>query len=139
MKILCTEDRLKITIEDVTFIVAPLTYKARQEMESCSTMQEGTDLVQLSRYNKVAIKHGLKEIKGFIKMDDKPYELRFNDDSDTLTDECIAELMGVQACHKMAGIIYQLMSQDISLEDVVTGKKMDDMTIEYQGISVKKS
>jgi len=76
----------------VTFWVAPLSFHAKIEMESCTKLVAGVEVLDQVKRSYTCLKYSLKEVEGLKLSDGSEYELSF-DPSGCLTDECVNEVM----------------------------------------------
>ena len=92
MKLYKITDRIKIKIGDMVVSVSPLTYD--QKIEIQTALSQGTDAKSLYTGSILAMRYGIKEIKGIELIDGSEYELQFEDG--VLTEECAKELLNVE-------------------------------------------
>lgn len=96
MKILRLEDRFKISMNGVTFTVAPLS--GRQKLEMTSMIRQHPDgklYLDKPSQELYLVKHSVKSVEGLKDFDDQNYELEFN--GNELSDDCAEELLSFLA------------------------------------------
>ena len=99
MKILTLKDRVKITVDDVNFYVAPLSREAKRELAGCRFVEAGEDKMDLYQANTILLKYGLKDIDGLKDYHGDDYKLEF--DGETLSDDCISDILNIPVKDKL--------------------------------------
>lgn len=111
-------DRIKLKVGDVTFTLAPLSGIHKQEILSLMAMKSGEVIQNHDKAQRIYLKHAVKKIEGVQCYDQSDYELSF--DNDSLTDDCVDELMYLSENEKLIAsawaTLHQLAKQD-GLED----------------------
>lgn len=126
-KILRMSDRIHLKIDDVTFELAPLSFSRKQELASCTRIVKGEEHYDLLRAQFLYIKYSLKKISGVFDYDGTEYTLSFEGDS--VTDECVSEIMNLDQRNKLTVSAWQILNGIKDLEDPVTGEKLDGVEL----------
>lgn len=129
-KILKMTDRIALTIGDVTFKVAPLSFLQKQELANCTKMNGGDEIFDLVRAQAMYIKFALKDIQGVEDYAGKKYELTF--DGDVLSDDCVSEVLNLEQREKLNIAAWQLLQGIQDLKDPVTGEPMQGVELEVE-------
>jgi len=127
-KILRLTDRIKLTIGDVVFTIAPLNHHQKINLSNCTTVKNGEDHYDLLRAQALYLKYGVKGVEGVVGYDDQPYVLSF--EGDELTDDCVSEILGLEQRGKLTTAAWQLLNGVKDLVDPVTGEKLDGVSLE---------
>jgi hypothetical protein len=91
MKVLRKTDRVKFKIDEVEFVIAPLSYRDRIELSTTVKSASGEVVSNYLEQTLLMLKKCLKGISGLTDFDGIAYELSFN--GDELSDECADELL----------------------------------------------
>ena len=126
--ILRMTDRINLKIDEVTFIIAPLSYQRKQELASCTKIVNGEEHFDLLKSQALYIKYSLKDVKGITDVDGKDYELQF--EGDCLTDDCVSEILSLEQREKLNIASWQLLNGLNDLKDPVTGDKLEGVELE---------
>lgn len=129
-KILRLKDRIKLTIGEVTFKIAPLSYLQKQKLAGCTKMQDGKEIYDLARAQAMYIKFALKDIEGVEDYSGNKYELSF--EGDELTDECVSEIFHLEEREKLNIAAWQLIQGVQDLKDPVTGEALEGVDLEVE-------
>lgn len=139
MKIIRTTDRIKLTIEDAVFYLAPLTYDQRAEVGAQYRREGGTevkDYQDMIKIGKLYLKYALKDVEGIETLEGEKYKLKF--ENNLLSDESVNDLMNIPVS-KTLNDIAQTMFVQIPNEILDSeGNKLDGVEIEFIGESLKK-
>lgn len=131
MKILRMTDRIRLTVGELEFLLAPLSKDRKSEvLNYSSTIEGGNMMVNLAEAQLLYLKYGLKDIKGLTDHDGKPYKLEF--ENDHLTEDCLSELFGIQDAIDKVCLFYNqnLTTFSDELKDPTTGKKIKGVKLE---------
>lgn len=133
-KIYKTSDRITIAIDDIKLVVSPLTYETKCDIQANLLTGDAMGIVKAA---KLAIQHGVKDIKGVEHADGSEYELQF--ENGVLTEECIDDLLNIDQDSKLSFVCTKLLD-GIPKEfiDPQTGKKMEGIKIERPAVRGKK-
>lgn len=101
-KILRLTDRVKLTVGDVSFYLAPYTWGQKMEMSNCTYTKSGQAIVDTYKIQILMLKYGIKNVEG---IDD--FDLKFDADGN-LTDESISELLYLEQTTKMINAAYEI-------------------------------
>jgi hypothetical protein len=94
MKVLRKSDRVKFKIDNVEFVIAPLSYRDRIELSTFSKTSAGEQASSYLEQTLLMIKKCLKDVKGLKDHAGKEYDLDFtSEDKSELTDDCADELL----------------------------------------------
>lgn len=116
VKILRINDRVPVKIDEITVSISPLTYKQKIEIQDCGFMITNSGLVQKQKFdiNKMiflVLKFTVKDVEGLEDIRGNKYKLEFEDeDKQSLTDECVEDLLNVPMKNKMSLVLMQLMN-----------------------------
>ena len=127
-KIQRLSDRIKLTIAEVVFTIAPLNFMQKQELAECTKMQGGEEVFDLLKAQVMYIKYALKDIEGVEDYNGKKYELEF--ENDQLTDNCVSEILCLEEKEKLTIAAWQLLNGISGLKDPVTGKELEGVELE---------
>ena len=134
-KILRLSDRIKLTIDDVTFTIAPLNHFQKIELSNCTTVKNGEDHYDLLRAQALYIGFAIKDVEGIEDYDGNPYELEFN--NDVLTDNCVSEILSLDQRSKLTTAAWQLLNGVNELLDPITGEKLEGVELEVNSSGKK--
>jgi hypothetical protein len=98
--VLKMSDRVNVKIGKVSFSLAPMNYLQKQSIAACTRMVGGIEELDLLSSQALYLKLSVKEVKGLMGYDKKPYELEF--EGDTLTDDCVSEIMNIEQSQTLA-------------------------------------
>ena len=102
-------DRLKIKIDDLQFVISPLSLHEKTEVQQLMVeAQSKGNIGKLTKSICKTIQYSLKDINGLYDCDDQPYKLSF-DDSGMLTDECLDELMNLELSDRLQQVCVRLL------------------------------
>ena len=125
-------DKVKVSIDELEFELAPLSFAAKMEINEHLVNASKEDINASMKASRVAMKHSIKSVKGIECLDGEPYELVF--DGDILSDECIDELLNLEHCPKlMVACISFLKDIPKEIVDPQTGKKLEGVEIKMPG------
>ena len=127
-KILRLTDRIKITIEEITFTISPLSHQKKLELANCTKIVDGENVYDLFKAQTLYLKNCLKDIEGVEGFDGEKYELEF--DGDELTDDCLSEVLNLEQRHMLTSASWQLLNGYKELLDPITGEKLDGVSVE---------
>jgi hypothetical protein len=130
-KILRLTDRIRLTIGDVVFVLAPLSHFQKIDLSNCTTIRNGEDSYDLLAAQALYIKYSVKSIEGLETYDGNKYELEFN--GDELTDNCVSEILSLEQKSTLAISAWQLLSGIKDLVDPTTGEKLEGVELEVVG------
>ena len=129
MKIYSPKDRVRVTVDGVSFLFSPLTMKQKAEVMGCLTVKSGNMVQDRWEMVRLALKYSLKGVEGLEDSEGKPWALALDsegvaqeslDDLSNLSDK--ADLLFSAALQMTTGIPTQLIDGD--------GKP-------YEGVEVK--
>jgi hypothetical protein len=121
-------DRIAVKIDDVTVKLSPLTI--HQKVETTQAMYNGqanADLRELTRGTVLALKYSVKSVEGVYDSDGKPYQLQFEGDS--LTEECVDDLMNLQITKKLALVCAGMLNGIPEEFTDISGNKIDGVEL----------
>jgi len=128
-------DRLRITIEDVCFIIAPMSEHRKSEMRTAQSMHGGDEISKVLDSQSMYIKYCLKDIEGVENFAGDKYELEFTNDSQTeLTAECVSEVMNIEQTMSIVTAAYSQLNGIRELVDHETGKRIEGVKLEVQTV-----
>lgn len=110
MKIYRLEHRIPVKLGEVTFWLGPISHEQRTKIFSFVKPEgspEKTDHVALSN---TALRFSIKGIEGVEYPDGSPYQLSFDSDGG-VSDECLSELMQLEAMPKIIALCSQFLTQ----------------------------
>lgn len=134
-KILKMSDRIHLKIDEITFVIAPLSYMQKQELASCTKIIKGEEHYDLLRAQALYIKYGLKDVIGIEDYDGNEYKLEF--EGDYLSDNCVSEVLSLDQRTTLTTSAWQLLNGIQELKDPITGEKLEGVELEVK--SEKKS
>jgi hypothetical protein len=129
-KIYKTTDRIKVKIDEVTVSISPLTYE--QKLEAKILVAEGRakrDARMLTSGLIYLLKNSVKEVEGLENADGSKYELSFEADQKTLTQECISDLFNIKLHEKLVMVCTNLIG-------VIPTEFVDDSGKPIEGVSI---
>ena len=129
-KLMRLKDRVKLTIGEVVFTIAPLNYAQKQELSECTRISGGEEVFDLLKAQVLYIKYALKDIDGVEDYNGDKYELEF--DGDVLTDDCVSEILCLEQKEKLTIAAWQILNGIQELRDPVTGKKLSGVKLEVE-------
>lgn len=98
MKIVRLNERFKINLDGIIVTVSPMSGSQKIEMTSLVKQGVGGKLViDRAAQEHYLIKHTVKAIEGLKDLEDKDYQLEFQNGTGTLTDECAEEVLSFMA------------------------------------------
>lgn len=125
-----TTDRIKVTIDDVEFKIAPLTLGQKKEIQSYlyKSVSE-KDLLAAQDAAILAIKYAVKGVKGLLDSNNEEYQIKSEDNK--LHDDCIDELLNIKMSDKLAAVCTSLVHGiNTEIIDHSTGKKIEGISFE---------
>jgi hypothetical protein len=131
MKILKTTDRVSVKIEDVTLIIAPMSYAKKIEFSGLTKVIDGVEMNDIGAMLGFTVQHCLKGWAGVVDHDGKPVELTFKEDG-TLSDDSMGDAMLVVTKLKANYIyLFNLAGNNVPKEihDSATGKKLKGVEV----------
>lgn len=131
MKILKTTDRVSVKIEDVTLIIAPMSYAKKVEFASLTKVVDGVEMNDIGAMLGFTVRHCLKGWAGVVDHDGKPVELTFGEDGN-LTEEAMSDAMLVVTRLKANYVyLFSLAGNSIpgEIHDAATGKKLKGVEV----------
>lgn len=128
-KLLKMSDRIKLTVGEIVFTIAPLSYQQKQELADCLRIDGGDEIKAVLASQALYIKYALKDVSGIEDYDGNEYKLRF--DGDVLTDDCVSEIMSLEEKANLTSAGWQIINGIRDLKDPVTGKEMKGVKLEY--------
>lgn len=99
MKILTLKDRVKVTVDEIVFYIAPLGREAKRELAGCRFTESGEDKMDLFKANSILLKYGLKDVEGLKTYSGDDYKLEF--DGDVLSDDSIGDMFNLPVKDKL--------------------------------------
>lgn len=130
-----TTDRIKVKVDDITVVLAPLSYKQKCDVQSAVTTKSITGAMDGAA---LAVRYSLKEISGVKYADGSEYKLKIEDDK--VSEECMDELFNLEQATKLTIVCLNLI-QGVpkSFTDPETGKPLDGVSILKERSSRKKT
>lgn len=124
------KDKIKVTIDDITIKVSPLSYVQKMEVQEHMTKAvTEKDMKHAMDGTIKAIKYSLKGIKGLSTPDGEEYELEL--DNNKVTDECIDDLLNIKYSQKLAAVCTSLVSGiGQQILDPQTGEVIEGISFE---------
>lgn len=136
MKIYRMNDRVRIKVKDVSFIVSPLNYAQKAEISGCITLQGSVQLEDTMKSLFLILKYSIKGLEGVENQDGKPYKLEM--DGEVLSDECVNDILNL-GVPELTIAAYQLLNGiPDKIMDPTTGKEIKAVKITYEGTGLKK-
>ena len=133
-KVYKTTDKIKITVDDLTVEISPLTYEVKSEIQANILNGGQMGIVNAA---KSAIKHGLKSITGLENPDGTPYVLEF--ENGALTESCVDDILNIDEDDKLSLVCTSLLNGiPKDFVDPQTGKKIKGIHIEKGSAPGKK-
>jgi len=132
-KVFKKDDRIKVQIEDVTFWLAPLTYEQKKQIMSPMTRKDTTQLDGGMEMIKQAVKMSVKKAEG-LEDDNGVYQLRFDEKTGYMTDECVDDLANIPSIgKKLTSIAMDVTSGNISEEPKdEAGRVLEGVTVFFR-------
>lgn len=127
-KILRLKDRIRLSIGELTFTLAPLDRLQKQDLAECNKNVDGKEVFELSKAQHLWMKYSIKEVEGLETYDNKPYELEF--DGDYLTDDCVTELFNLEEKETLTNCAWQILNGIQELKDLETGEPLEGVSLE---------
>ena len=121
-------DRVQVKVEDLSLEIAPLSFAAKMEINEVIGLADQNDVNASMKAAKIAMGSSIKGLKGVECLDGEEYKLEFI--GDKLSDECIDDLLNLEACPKIMSACMALIggvSEEII--DPVTGKKLEGVEV----------
>lgn len=133
MKILKTTDRLKLKLDELEFIIRPLSYEQKQEILMARKMISGKEIVDLNKQAFLYIKYAVCDVIGAEDYSGEKYEIE-KDASNNLTDECANEIYSMCDDIKLIGAAQNVMARNIDkeLKFLGTGEPLEGVALELQ-------
>lgn len=130
VKIIKMSDRIKLSVKDVTFWIAPLSKEQKAEASNCTTITHGgTTTIDLFSAQAVYIKYGLKKVEGLEDHHGNKYKLSF--ENECLTEDCISEILYLPESEALNNYFWQsLNGLPTTIKDPHTGKKMTGVILD---------
>jgi hypothetical protein len=97
------DDTRDVKVDDVVFTLRPLDYLKKSQMETAISQGNFMDAAV------VALKSGIKDVKGLKRPDGTEYKLEF-DESDMLTDRSINDLLNIPQNSKLSVIAFSMLN-----------------------------
>lgn len=120
MKVLRKSDRVKFKIDEVEFVIAPLSYRDRIELSVSTRTVAGETIANYLEQTMIMVKKCLKGVNGLKDHEGKKYKLEFtSDESLELTDDCVDELMNSFQSGKAVTALVQASTGNLSPMDGV--------------------
>lgn len=121
MIVLEKTDRIKFKVNNLEFIVAPLSYRDRIALSAQVKHISGEAVTNYVEQTFTMLKKCLKGVKGLKKANGKEYKLKFENDSDNsdLTDDCADELLNSFQSGKEVTALVQSSRGDLTEVDGV--------------------
>lgn len=112
-------DRIPVQIGDLRFLISPLSSAQKLEIISQVKMSSGKEVHDYTKQALLSIKHGVKKVEGLKCFDGSEYELEF-DESGSLTDDSVSELLQMEGSDKLIIVCSTLLNQikEVNLEGV---------------------
>lgn len=129
-KILSMKDRIKLTIGEIVFTIAPLSYGNKQELLSCTKVVNGEDHYDLLKAQALYIKYAVKGVEGIKKHSGEAYGLEF--EGGFLTDDCVSELLSIECREELMVAAWQQLNGAQSVVNPVTFEKMEGIKVEVE-------
>ncbi len=120
MIVVQTTDRIPVKIQDVEFIVAPLSYDQKKKMSAAFKQESGESVLGMLDLTYSALKFSIKSVRGLEKMDGSEYKLTFDDDGN-LSDESVSDLMNIPIKEELFAVCAHLangMKGDFKVDGV---------------------
>lgn len=131
-KILRMTDRIKFSVKDIEFVVAPLSIMQKSEISGANKNFGGESQIDLVKSQFLYIKYGLKEMNGVTDHDGNEYKLQFDDGC--LTDSCVDEIFNMEQKEDFLNIAWQFFNGlPEKLIDPATGKTLKGVKLEVLG------
>ena len=108
VKILRLSDRIKLSIGEISFMLAPLSNDIKREIAGCSTIKNGESIFDYAMAQHVYIKNSVKDISGVETYGGETYKLHF--EGDKLTDECVSDIFNLQQKGILVSCAWQLLN-----------------------------
>jgi len=132
-KILRLSDRINLKIGDITFVLAPFSTERKQELASCTKIENGEETYDLLKAQIIYIKNSVRDVKGLETYSGDEYTLEFEDEEKTkLTDDCVSELMNLEESSKLTTAAWQLINGIKELKDPISGEKLEGVELEVK-------
>lgn len=107
-KIYRASDRIPVQIDDITVVIAPLTFNQKSELQSIM-LSAKSDPMNAVKGARLAIKFAVKEVRGLEDIDGKEYKIT-TDDSGLISDESVDDLLNIQEQPKLIALCTQLIA-----------------------------
>lgn len=127
-KILRLQDRIKLSIGEIVFTLAPLNKLQKQELSECTKNVDGKEIINLTQAQHLWMKYSIKDVDGLRTYSDEPYKLEF--DGDVLTDDCVTELFNLEEKETLTNVAWQILNGISELKDLNTGEKLEGVELE---------
>lgn len=118
-------DRIKVTIGDISFLLAPMNYMQKQEIVGCTTISSGSETFDLGKAQFIYLKYSVKGVDGLKNYDGSDYELEF--EGDNLTDNCVSELFNIAQRDKLTTAAWAILN-GISEDEAIDGVLIEVQT-----------
>lgn len=120
MKVLRKSDRIKFKVEEVEFVIAPLSYRDRIELSATIKTNQGESVSNYIEQTFLMIKKCVKDVKGLCDFEGVEYRLAFTD-SGELTDDCADELLN---CFQNSGAVTTLVTSSLGNISAIDGAEL---------------
>jgi len=128
-KILRLSDRIKLTIDEVVFTIAPLNHFQKITLAGCVSSDGGNDRLDLPKAQALYVKYAVKDVDGLEGYEGEKYELEF--DNDELTDNCVSELLSLGQRNKLTTVAWQILNGiSEKLIDPTTDEELEGVELE---------
>jgi hypothetical protein len=123
-----TSDRIPVKIDDITVVIAPLSFAQKTELQSIM-LQAKDDPLFAVRGARLAIKYAVKDVKGVEDMTGADY-VPFMDGEGNLSDDDVDALLNLEENGKIITLCSQLIGGvPRGVVDPTTGKPMKGVSI----------
>ncbi len=132
------DTRVSIKIDDLVIEVSPLSLDQKSEVSTLMLHgRNACDLKELNKAISLAIKYAVKSVKGLTDENDDPYNVSF--DGDSLSDQCVEELMNIEESEKMVMVCTALINKIPKMFTDMRGKAIEGVELISKGVASKNS
>lgn len=134
VKLYKTTDRVPVKIDTMTIEISTLTFEQKAEIQAEIVKGDPMSIVRSAR---LAVKYGVKGIKGVETMDGNPYEVEL--ENNVLTDECVDDILNIDQDDKISYVCTALLNGiPKDFVDPQTGEKIEGIKIQRSASRKKK-
>lgn len=134
MKIFKTTDKIPFSIGDVKIWISPMSFGHKVEIQSTTKLKGGVEVSDGFKVALLTLKYSVKEIEGVSNADGTPYQLEFEEDGKSLTDDCVNELFQLEHSPKVIRACNSF--HEAQTNEAIKG--LEGVTFDFAGVKTSK-